>query len=383
MENPAGKGDGDVRRENRFRRLALWLFVGISLIVGGTLYFGAERGSDVESRPTIARQATIPVSRGAIARTISTTGQLDPFQDETLTFNVTGIVTDVLVTEGQRVKEGDVIARIDDTAARLQHLRASSEYETALLSASTLIIEERRLELELAEKSLEGVILKAPFDAVVAEVNMKVGDSVGQEARSDAPSIHLVDLSTYKIEVAVDQSDLRHVQAGQDVEVRIDTYPGLTLPGHVQRVALLPLPGDSVVLYPVKVVLDMTYIESSSELHPGLTAHVDIVIEKAEDALVVPVASVVETGRQTLVTRVDEGGVQEVVAVETGISDGLQVEIRSGLREGEHVLINNYELYRTLLGEGGGASGPGVRGGGSGSRGSTQIRLPLGGVIRR
>lgn len=119
-----------------------------------------------------------------------------------------------------------------------------------------------------------------------------------------------------------------------------------------------------------------------SQLRPGLTVQVDIVIESVENALVVPLAAVVENGPIAMVTRVTEDGKEEVVQVQTGMSDNVWVEIREGLTDSDRVVMNNHALYTSLTGGSGGRQGGGPSGavfvGGStfGSSIGGAIRLP-------
>ena len=408
--------------------------------IGAALYFAyGGRTSGSGQVQSVARTVTTPVTRGTLSRTISASGRLLPLNDVTLGFTSSGRVTEVLVEEGQSVKAGDALVRLDDTSARLAVMRAESEYEAAKVDAPPSQIEEKRLALEVARRQLEETVIRAPFDGVVAEVLVEPGNAVGERANV----IRVVDLSGYKVNVTVDESDVIYVRPGQDVTVRIQRSPQFALAGRVAKVGVLPDPSESVVLFPVEVVIDMqdgapvpaaatagrtgapamasgratpggagaapgtragafgptgaagagpraafpggaggagvqadVGGSSSLLLQPGLTAEVEIVVERVENVLVVPVAAIVEAGGQSLVTRVHPDGTQENVAVVTGLSDGLRVEVRSGLEEGDTIITNNYLLYQTLL-----EGGPGAQATGGGARG---LGFPGGGfVIRR
>lgn len=99
-----------------------------------------------------------------------------------------------------------------------------------------------------------------------------------------------------------------------------------------------------------------------AELRPGMSVQAEIVIANAENVLVVPIASIVESGAEQLVTRLNADGVEEVVAIETGLTDGLYVEVVSGLSEGDRILTNNYALFQEV----GNRATPGGRGGAGG-----------------
>lgn len=100
-------------------------------------------------------------------------------------------------------------------------------------------------------------------------------------------------------------------------------------------------------------------VNLAEQLRPGMSVDAEIVVAVARDVIVVPIAAIVESGRQQLVTRVTPDGVEEVVAVETGITDGMYVEIRSGLEDGDRIVINNYMLFQSLSSGGGRGQGGG------------------------
>lgn len=354
------------------RRKFLWVLV-VGALIGAALYVAYGRTPGTEQVQRAIRTVTTPVTRGTLTRTISTSGQLVPLNDVTLAFTSAGRVVEVFVEPGEAVEAGAPLARMDDTNARLQFMRAQSEYEAAKVDAAPTQIEERRLALEVARRQLEETMLRAPFAGVVADVLVEEGNAVGERAGV----VRLVDLSGYKVNVTVDESDVVHVRPGQEVTVRVRRAPQLALPGRVSRVAVLPSSAESVVLFPVEVVIDMEQAAAAaSVLQPGLTVEVEIVVERAENVLVVPLASIVEMGGQSLVTRVRPDGTQENVPVVTGLSDGLRVEIRSGLEEGDEIITNNYMLYQTLL-ESGRIDGTG------GSRGPARGFGPGGGIVIR
>lgn len=392
----------NVRYLSWFRSKVLWVLVVV--VVGSVAtYIGLGKTSVSDETHGVPHTVAIPVERGSVARTIASTGQLQPYQDVTVAFPNAGRVTEVLVVEGESVDEGEILARIDDTSARLDYLRAASEYEAAKVDSPPSVIEERRLQVELARRGLENAVLKAPFAGIAVDVNISPGDWVGAEAKA----VRLVDVSTYKVSLTVDETDLRFVAKDQDVEVRIESMPRIALAGKVTRVGLLPSSTESVVLYPVEVLLELKRgaeptspdvrrdnvsrgtgarrvlpqsgqpTEPAGLLRPGLTVYVDIVVDKAEDVLTVPVAAVVASGARQLVTKVNDDGSQEVVAVETGLSDGLNVEIRSGLSEGDRILANNYRLYQTILEESQSGAGQGGRSGFN-----APIRIPVGAIRR-
>ena len=414
----------------------MWIVLAVAVVGGGVYAWASTVGSSGRAQQAVVQQRTyMPVGRSTITRTLSYSGSLEPAEDVTLVAGSAGTVKEVLVSKGDRVKAGDVIARMDDTDAQLDVIRARREYDQARLESPPGVIEEKRLSLMLAERKLEATKIVAPFDGIVVDVFVRAGDSVGSQGQI----ARLVDTSRYKVTLAIDQNDLAYVAVGQSVYVRPDAVRGLVLVGRIEEIGFLPSSMDSTTTYPVVISLDPVGFDAAAaggtgfgaggrggfraaggfalgpgagpgpgaqgaaavgggpgagargggrdvpgagpaqgaapgegspeaggqapsgvsevnklvaDLRPGMSVEAEIVIASAENVLVVPIASIVESGRQQLVTRVNADGVEEVVEIETGLSDGLFVEVRSGLSEGDLIVSNNYALYQQIGAQG-------------------------------
>ncbi|MFS8572047.1 MAG: efflux RND transporter periplasmic adaptor subunit [Clostridia bacterium] len=358
----------------------IWVLLGV-IIIGGGLYAWAStaRTSGGARQAAVQQRMYIPVERSTIVRTLSYSGSLEPAQDETLTAGSAGWIKEVRVAKGDRVKAGDVIARLDDTEAQLELMRARREYEQAKMESPAIVVEERRLALLSAERRLSGTAVTAPFDGVVVDLYVREGDSV----TSQAQIARLVDVSSYKVTLTVDQNDLVNLAVGQDVFVRPDAFRGMVLVGRIEEIGFLPTSTDGTTTYPVVIRIDASQAEEAgfAGLRPGMSVEAEIVIASAENVLVVPIASIVEAGRQQLVTRVGPDGTEEVVEIETGLSDGLYVEVRSGLSEGDLIVANNYLLFEQIGAQGipGGRGGPGGAFAVPGVRGAASIQRVISG----
>lgn len=193
-------------------------------------------------------------------------------------------------------------------------------------------LEAARAGLEQARRRLEGATLRAPLPGTILEVHAQPGDlvSVG------SPVVTLANLTDFRIEAAVAETDLPLVRPGQAVEINVEAFPGATLEGTV--LSLPPrgrLSGDLLV-YDVPVAFD----RAALDLRPGMTAGLRIRVGRAEDALLVP-ASAVRDGPSGSTILVAPGGEDGPVPrpVKIGLSDGVWTEVVEGLREGEQVIL--------------------------------------------
>ena len=122
--------------------------------------------------------------------------------------------------------------------------------------------------------------------------------------------------------------------------VEVDALPGATLTGTVDSIGLIAHSSGGITTVPVTIRLD----ESPAELRVGYSASVTIEVARAENVLKVPVEAVVTQGSRSFVTVVRDGETRPV-EVQTGLSDGLEVEIIAGLEPGDQIVGFNAALY--------------------------------------
>ncbi len=221
--------------------------------------------------------------------------------------------------------------------ASLEAARARFEQLSADPTASDLARAEARVaqaqaQLDQAQITLDDTTLRAPFDGVVARVGVAQGEAV-----NGAAPLVLIDISRYLVKVTVDEVDIAQVQAGQPVEVLVDAL-GTTLPGTVLRLEPLPRGDSTVTAYQVTVEIDPT----GSTLKSGMTASATIIADRRDGVLSVPAAAVRNVDGQSVVSvAVGTGNERRVEdrPVELGLRAGERVEIRSGIAEGEQVVI--------------------------------------------
>lgn len=310
-------------------------------VAAGGWYYASGQRPAFERRSAVSPTVSIPVQRATLTRSLSFSGKLSPVRQATLTAPAATRVVEVGASDGAFVREGELIVAFDDTQARLSYLQAQRDYEQSRLEATPAVIEEKLISLDLARRNYEATKITAPFSGVVSGLTLRPGDAVS----NGATVAKLIDLSSYQVTVDISERDLGYISPGQTVYVTVTALPGLRLTGRVERVGWEPSSSGDVVTYPVTVVID----DAPSSLRPGMSAQVDIVIQEARDVLAVPLEAVAEAGPLAFVTRVTPQGGEEVVQVTTGMSDGRYVEIRSGLAEGDRILVNNYALYQTLF----------------------------------
>jgi len=215
------------------------------------------------------------------------------------------------------------------------------------VEAAQLRIDQARASLEQAQLQLEQATLTAPIAGTITALNIRPGEmaSAGQSA-----VVVISDLSVLEVEVNLDETDVARVAVGQKVQVSLDAFPGVELAGEVTYIAPMAQTQVGVVLYPVTIRLTPAdpstsrrgeLVEPSGQALPlraGMTADVTIAVASKEDALIVPLRAV-HTERERAYAYRLVGGQIEQVEVTLGMMTDTEVEITSGLAEGDVVSV--------------------------------------------
>jgi RND family efflux transporter MFP subunit len=289
-------------------------------------------------------------------------GTLEPELAATVRAELGGSVTELRADDGQRVKRGQVLARIDDTslqdayisaraalrsaeataqlarrnAERARRLNAAGavadrEVEDAETSATTAEgqVADAKARLATAGKQLGKTVLRAPFDGVVANVTVSEGDVV----QSGATLLSVLDPTTLRLEASVPAEDIAAVKPGTPVQFTVSGFAGRRFTGKVERVS----PAVDPATRQVRVIVSLANSERS--LVAGLFADGRIATE-SHGAIIVPRAAIDNSGIRPVVIRL-KGGRVERVEVETGLQDRVneRVEVPRGLAAGDTVLL--------------------------------------------
>lgn len=322
-----------------------WIIIVVVAVIalGVAGYIAASRSVESDGVRASGESAAYAVGRSTLTRTVSASGRLEPSRRRDLPAATSGRVVAVHREPGDPVEAGDPILELDSTAARLDLIQAERAYEEAKVDSPPSLLEEARLVLETARSAFEATMIRAPFDGVVADLPVKVGDSVGEKSVVAT----VIDPDHYEITVELDQLDLQYVTLGQSVEVRLDAFPGAAFKGRVSHIGWMPSDASGVVVFPVNIALEPAEVP----LRPGLSAEVAIVVEQAANALIIPMDALHEAAGGLEVVRIRADGGRERVPVVTGVSDGRWVEIVEGLAEGDRIVASDYARYQILAEE--------------------------------
>lgn len=295
-----------------------------------------------------------PVSFGDLERTVSAPGSIEPKRLIKISSQVSAKVLALPFEEGQQVKKGDVVIRLDpqdlvaalDSAKaglsgqqaslggaeaglinarlsyeRLQQLNETGDATKAELDSAeasflqaqsnreVLIhqIEQAKAQIERAQTDLDNTTITSPIDGVITSLNAEEGETVivGTTNNPGSVIMEIADLSQMLLKAQVDEANIAPVQIGQDAKIFINAYTEREYEGKVQKIALKrQVASDGTGTFEVEILMDLSEGET---LYSGLSASTDIVVEHFYDAMIVPSQAVVDRRIEELPEEIKEG----------------------------------------------------------------------------
>jgi HlyD family secretion protein len=352
----------------------------LALVVAASLW-ALTRG---KAEPSAYRFATI--DRGDVESVVSATGTLSAVTTVEVGTQVSGIVSSMLVDFNDKVKKGQVIARIDPTlleiavhnaeanlernqaqlnqaernyaravTLREQRILSETDYSEAQynLESGRAAVKSAQVGLEQARRNLAYATIYAPVSGTVVERTVDVGQTVA--ASLAAPKLFTIaeDLTRMQMLTSVDESDIGRIRAGQTVRFTVQAYPSQPFTGTVRQVRLHATTKENVVNY--TVVVDVR--NEDGRLLPGMTASVKFVVAGARAVLRTPNAAlrIVPSERMRAELGIRDGGGPRlfyldpqgrlaVAPVRAGLSDGQFTEVEGpAIAEGVKVVAGLHD----------------------------------------
>ncbi len=222
-------------------------------------------------------------------------------------------------------------AALANAQAQLARLiEGPGEIELALANAQ---LQAAYLAVDLARYQLEQAILRAPFNGVVAEMNLAAGEA----PPSREPAMTLIDPSGFTVNLSVDEMDVARLQNGQYAEITVDALPQTILSGRVTRIDRVATTIGGLVTYGVQVTLD----ETDAPIRSGMSATVAVTVDEARDVLRVRNRFIRldrRTGQASVTVRRADGTLEDV-RVTLGRRNETFSEITDGLQGGEQIVL--------------------------------------------
>lgn len=347
-----------------------------AVAAGGFAAMRAKRGADKPPAATPVAEFQqgdlYIVEPGNLEQSLPLTGSLTPFTEATVKAKVAGELVALPVREGEAVKDGQVLARIDPTevqarvaarqadveAARAQLVWAEKNrgQQKALLDKSFIsqsafdniqsqydvaVARQRAAEAELvvARKSLGDAVLAAPFAGIVSLRHAQPGERVAV----DAKLVSIVDLSRLQLEASVPPAAIGQVKVGQAISFRVEGFGERAFDGRIERINPSATAGSrSINVY---AVID----NRDNVLRGGMFAQGALTLSRVEQAIAIPASAVREEIGQTFVYLIDDGVVKRR-NVKVGAPDAAgRVQVLEGLVAGDRIVRVNLGSLREGL----------------------------------
>jgi RND family efflux transporter MFP subunit len=230
-------------------------------------------------------------------------------------------------------------AGVDIAQAELEKL--TNDPSASDLARAEAGVARNQAALKVAQHQLDQATMLAPFAATIARIDLRVGERAGETG-----VIAIADLSSFHIDIPVDELDVAQIKPGQPVKIALDALPGQDLTGAVTTIDPLATQTDKGT-NTYKVVVTITAADSA--VRPGMTAAAQIVTQHKEGIVLVPRRAVQSENGQSFVLIPKEGPIDPATQtpandkrpVTIGLSNSESVEIASGLKPGEKVLVKD------------------------------------------
>lgn len=315
-----------------------------------------ERPEGAQDVPAIPVEVAVP-RKGEMASTYSGTAPLEAERRAFISPKVRGEIRAVLVDEGDRVREGQVLARLDGDQLRLELAQAEAQLrrlerdyqrnvelqKRGLVSATAFEnlkyeLDAARATWELARLQLSYTEIRAPIAGTVTQKTdiVKVGNAVvpsgGVIQSADSALFKVEDLDSLIVRISVPERELQRLSTGQSAELTFDAVPGQRFAGEV--VLIRPAVDASTATFQARVRVR----DPEALLKPGMFGRVAIVYERKPDALQIPRAALLDGDGPPRVFVVEDGKAVER-EVKLGLGNGAWVEVVAGVAEGEEVVV--------------------------------------------
>lgn len=358
-----------IRREpEKSRGPKGWLLLLAVLVVGAgaAAYFLSGRSVALAPRKVETVTASV-VTEGQATTLLSATGYVEAERKADLSPKITSRITELNVTEGTRVRQGEIIARLDNTDLNAQR----AEAEAAWVNAKAELERQRSLHAQgLSPKSaldaavaqeaatrarvrymqalLDYTVIRAPFTGVITAKRAFVGEAVSPFGSSPSGGgsggaiVTLVEFSSLYVGADVNESNLGKLSPNQPAEITLDAVPDKTYHGVLKQI--VPSADRQKATVRVKVA----FLDADEKILPDLSARVSFTSQQTEgkanvSRILVPKSAVVTVEGQTGVFQIVDGRAKFQPIQVAGDVQG-QLDVKQGLQGGEKLIANASEL---------------------------------------
>jgi len=340
---------------NNLPRVVLLAMMALIFVLMGSIKeksgtLKAEKEAATAQEKPAVNAITYSISPTTISDRINLPGSIEPWTRLMLLSKIGGAVTEIAVKEGDRVKKGDVIARIEDADYKIALDKAEAAYKLAVadlkrdqsifekgvipeatLEANSTRMQTARADYENARLMLSRTTVTSPMNGIIRRMDAKIGSqlSIGD------PIAEILEIERMKGVIGIPESDVTAVSRLDTVDISIQALENRTI--HAKKYFLSPSPETVARLYRLELEID----NSVSDIRSGMFIRADIVKDVVENALTIPFYSVISRNDEQYVY-VEEDGQARKRPVRLGIMEKWMVQVTAGLQAGEKVLVEGH-----------------------------------------
>jgi membrane fusion protein, multidrug efflux system len=294
--------------------------------------------------------SVVTVAKKDVTDSFSQVGTITAYNDVAVLSETSGRVVKVRAEVGDYKKAGSVLVEVDSELREAAYKAAKVSYEKAKKdleryealnkegSISDSQIEQARWSFQAAEaqyivarRSLSDTKITTPISGIVTARYVNVGSMV-MSAPAATTIANVVDISRLKVKMSVAEKDVFRLKVGEKVDVTTDVFPNAVFSGYIFSISSK---GDEGHTYPVEVVLN----NSKQQLKAGMFGQVKFTPKSSGNLIVIPRECIVGSVKDAMLYVINNN-VAKLRSVVTGKETGTNIEILSGLQEGEQVVVN-------------------------------------------
>ncbi len=321
----------------------------VFVLIGGIVFW---RFWSSKNKPILVDIST--VKKGKITQSVSASGKVSANQIATLTFQTSGELAYLGVSEGDKVKRGQIIASLNKRqleATLRKYLNAFEREFTEFNDSNDLIkdsvltdsikriksraqidLNQTVLDVEIQNEAIRLSNLYSPIQGVVTSINPK---HTGIYVNPNSASFEIVNPETVFFEAKVPEADISKIKEGLRAKINLDAYPLETLEEKVLYISFSSTTTSTgATAYLVKISLPAN---AETKYRLGMSGDAEIILYEKENVLLVPQTSIVNIEGKNYIWAI-ENGIAKKTQVETGISSFDEIEILNGIKEGTQIV---------------------------------------------
>jgi len=392
------------QKNPKSRRKKILIGSAVIVVIGLVVFFNLRAKREKSIKVTLEK-----AQLHDLTSMVSASGEVKPKKNIEISANVPGRIVKIGVVEGQEVKAGDFLLKLDSTQyeanaerdraliqsfrsqliqseARMKREKNTYDRQKQLFDSQLISIEQLeaakvqydiavaevesiRHQIQQAEASLKSsvdsltkTVYNSPINGIVTSLRVEEGEVaiIGTMNNPGTVLMTIADLSEMEVEVEVDETDVVGVKVGQKADVKVDALPSQILKGAVTEIGSSAIEKLTTTQQESRdFLVKVTLVDPPKSLKPGLSASADIITAEKKGVVAVPISALVlrekESKNPPSREKTEEEGVYVVdsgrakfVPVTRGIMGGLLIEITSALKEGQEVIVGPYSALRDL-----------------------------------